>query len=192
MKISDPRAGADLATRWIALSFLAATLTGCYPGSDAQYSQRQAAARDAAATQAMRTATAQRTRGIAIAGDALRQRLVERTWISEYEKFPNGARGPYRTYDYFRQDGQFIRGHNWVYGDPVPVPGDYWRVDGPRLCILNQTMSAQPACYAVALDAGQALQLYIDAPGTPNHGLLTRVIERSIAGPPKPDLPAAR
>ncbi len=171
------------------MACLATTLAGCDPGSDAQYAQHQALKRNAAATEAMRTATAQRPQGSAMAGDALRRHLVERTWISEYPRFPNGAQGPYRTYDYFRQDGQFILGHNWVYGEPVAVPGDYWRIEGPRLCVLHQAMSAQPKCYTAALDARQALQLYIDAPGSANHGLLTRVIERSEAGPPKLDPP---
>lgn len=178
---------ARLTPRMLALG-LALALPGCYYGSDAQYAQRQAQQRNEAATQGMRAATSQTPRGTALEGDALRQRLVERTWISEYERFPNGAIGPYRTYDYYRQDGQFIRGHNWVYGEPTPVAGDYWRIEGPRLCVLHQAMSAQPACYSVSQDAQQALQFYIDAPGTANHGLLTRVIKRSEAGPPKLNL----
>lgn len=46
-------------------------------------------------------------------------------------------------------------------------------------------MSHETKCYTLALAAKQAIQVYIDAPGTPNHGLLTRVIRRSDAGPPK-------
>lgn len=175
--------------RWIVLACLATTLAACYPGGDGQYSLRQAEKRNAVATEAMRSATAQTSHGSALAGDALRRHLVERTWISEFPQFPNGTQGPYRTYDYFRQDGQFIRGHNWVYGEPVPEAGDYWRIEGPRLCVLHQAMSAQPKCYTAALDERQALQFYIDAPGSANHGLLTRVIKRSEAGPPQLDLP---
>lgn len=185
MNTTQGNTSRELLTLRILPICLALVLPGCYYGSDAQYSQRQAQKRNEIATQGMREATKQTPRGTPLEGDALLRRLVERTWIKEYERFPNGAIGPYRTYDYYRQDGQFIRGHNWVYGEPVAVPGDSWRVEGPRLCVLHQAMSAQPACYTVTQDARLALQFYIDAPGTANHGLLTRVIERSEAGPPK-------
>ena len=185
MKTTHAQTPTKILTPQMMAICLAVALPGCYFGSDAQYSQRQAQKRNEAATQGMREATMQSPRGLTLGGDDLRQRLVERTWISEYERFPNGAIGPYQTYDYYRQDGQFIHGHNWVYGEPVPKPGDYWRVDGARLCVLHQAMSAQPACYTVTQGARQALQFYIDAPGTANHGLLTRVIDRNEAGPPK-------
>lgn len=164
---------------------LAATLTACYSGSDAIYAQRQAAERHAAATQSLRAATAQTARGAAVEGEALRKLVAGRTWISEYERFPDGSPGPHRTYDYFREDGQFIWAHNWVHGEAKAVAGDQWRVQGPRLCITHQHLSREAKCHTVALDTKQAIQLYIDTPGTPNHGLLTRVITRSEAGPPQ-------
>ncbi len=164
---------------------LTATLAACYPGSDAVYAQRQAAERQAVVTQNLRAATAQTPRGTPVEGVALRALVAERTWISEYERFPDGSPGPHRTYDYFREDGQFIWAHTWVYGEAKAMAGDYWRVEGSRLCWRNQRMWQEAKCYTVALDAKAGIQLYIDAPGTPNHGLLTRVIKRSEAGPPK-------
>jgi hypothetical protein len=50
---------------------LAVALPGCYYGSDAQYSQRQAQKRNEAGTQGMREATMQTPRGLTLEGDAL-------------------------------------------------------------------------------------------------------------------------
>lgn len=159
-------------------------LTACYPGSDARYATRQSEERQVESTRALRAASEQTPRGSPLTGAALRERVMERTWSSEFERFPNGDAGPYRTYHYFRQDGQLIWVHNWIYGEAKAVPGDRWRVEETRLCMVHQHFSHQENCYTMALDARGALQLYIDAPGTPNHGLITRVIRNSLAGPP--------
>lgn len=133
----------------------------------------------------MRLATAQTVRGKAVAGEALRQLVSERTWVAHYEIFPDGAKGQYRTYEYFRQDGQFIWAHNWHYGEPRAVAGDRWRVDGERLCIVHRHFSHREKCYTVALDAEGVIQLYIDAPGTPDHALLTRRVRNTARGAPE-------
>ncbi len=184
-RITDAAAGARAVATGL-LGGITLHLTACYPGSDAQYATRQSEERQAESTRALRAATAQAAPGSPLTGAALRDQVLERTWSSEFARFPNGDAGPYRTYDYFRRDGQFIWAHNWIYGEDKAVPGDRWRVDGARLCIVHQHFSHQEKCYTAALDAHGALQLYIDAPGTPNHGLLTRVIRHRLAGPPPP------
>ncbi|MBZ0089500.1 MAG: hypothetical protein K8H90_03870 [Thermoanaerobaculia bacterium] len=111
--------------------------------------------------------------------------MSERTWISEYETFPDGGKGTYRTYDYFRRDGHLVWVDNWIHREPRSDPADRWRVDGPRLCFVNGRFSREEKCFTVALDAQEAIQLYIDAPGTSNHELLTRVIRQTAAGAPR-------
>lgn len=161
--------------------------SGCYPGSDNQYAQAQAKARAAEATRSLRLATQQTVRGRPVAGPEIKKLVSERTWIKEYPRFPNGEPGPHRTYEYFRQDGQFIWADNWIYRAFKPVAGDRWRVDGDRdrLCVLHQHYSHIEKCYSVALDANNGIQLYIDEPGEANHGLITRTIRQTIAGAPE-------
>lgn len=164
---------------------LSPSLSGCYPGSDNQYAQAQARARAAEWTRSARLSTQQTVRGRPVAGEELVNRVSERTWISEYQGFPNKEPGTHRTYDYFRKDGQFFWSDNWIYNKFEVVAENRWRVDGPRLCVLNQHYSHIEKCYTAALDAQQGIQLYIDAPGEANHGLLTRTIRLTTQGAPQ-------
>lgn len=164
---------------------LVLVLGACHHGSDAIYAQRQAEQRNAEATQDLRLATQQTARGAPLAGEALRALVAGRTWVSEFGAFPNGSPGSFRTQEYFREDGQFIWAHNWIQGEASAVPGDTWQVDGDRLCIRHQYWSQDVRCYSAAVGAQGEIQLYIDAPGTPNHGLLTRTIGHTQAGPPQ-------
>jgi hypothetical protein len=44
-------------------------------------------------------------------------------------------------------------------------PDDHWRVDGPRLCVLNHALSQDEHCYTIAVTPDGRVQFYIDAPG---------------------------
>lgn len=62
--------------------------------------------------------------------------------------------------------------------------GDHWRIEGPRLCVLNGDFSPDEQCYRIAVLADGRVQYYIDAPGQEAHGLLTKVTSVILQGPP--------
>jgi hypothetical protein len=103
-------------------------------------------------------------------------RLVSgRTHESVFERTPSGERGRYVERSYFGPDGRFIYTNSLWARDPDGREDASWRVDGPRLCIVNPAMTSEEQCYTIAVRPDGRVQYFIDAPGEETHGLLTKV-----------------
>lgn len=166
------------------LLLIAATL-GCEAfRSDAENFSRQRSAERARAVAGMQAATRQTPRGTDVTGEALTRLVGGRTHVFEYGVAPGGRAGRYVEYSYFRPDGRFVyRNTDWA-TDPAGRDGDRWRVDGVRLCVLNGAFSADEHCYRLAEQPDRRVQYYIADPGTEADGLLTKITNRIIDGPP--------
>lgn len=168
------------------LLLLVATL-GCEAfRSDAENVSRQQRTERARAVVGMRAATQQTARGADVAGDALGRLVSGRTHVFEYGTAPGGRAERYVEYTYFRPDGRFVyRNTHWA-TSPDGRDGDRWRVDGTRLCILNGSFSADEHCYRLAAQSDGRVQYYVAEPGDDTDGLLTKITNRIIDGPPAP------
>jgi hypothetical protein len=165
---------------------MAATL-GCEAfRSDAENFSRQRRAEHARAVAGMRAATSQTARGADVAGEALTRLVSGRTHVFEYGTSPGGRAERYVEYSYFRSDGHFVyRNTSWALS-PDGREGDHWRVDGARLCILNGEYSSDEKCYRLAVQPDARVQYFIAEPGADTDGLLTKVTDRIVDGPPTP------
>lgn len=171
----------------VAVLLLVAPTLGCEAfRSDAENFSRQRRAEHSRAVAGMRSATQQTTRGTDVAGDALTRMVSGRTHVFEYGSAPGGRAERYVEYSYFRPDGRFVyRNTQWA-TNPDGRDGDYWRVDGPRLCVLNGSFSADEHCYRLAEQRDGRVQYYIAQPGDDADGLLTKITNRIVDGPPDP------
>jgi hypothetical protein len=165
---------------------IAAVVAACGPMSDSATHQRQAERERKAGVRAMQAATAQTARGREIGGDELRILVSGKTHVSQYERGPGGAQGPYIEYSWFRPDGRFVYMNSLWALDPEGKEGDAWRVDGDALCIRNSSFTSEEQCYRLALTPDGKIQYYIHQPGEDSHGLLTKIPDRVIDGPPPP------
>ena len=172
-----------MAPRALVLAALALVAFGCEAfHSDAENFARQRRAERARAVAGMRAATAQTARGSDVAGDALVRLVSGRSHVFVYGVSPSGRAARYAESSHFRSDGGFVyRNTEWAL-DPAGRPGDHWRVDGPRLCILNGAFSADEHCYRLAVQPDGRVQYYIADPGETD-GLLTKITDRIVEGP---------
>lgn len=153
---------------WVFL--LIAGTIGCEAfRSDAENLSRQRRAERARAVAGMRAATQQTRRGADVAGEALTRSVSGRTHVFVYGTRPGGRAERYVEYSYFRPDGR---------------DGDHWRVDEERLCILNGGFSADERCYRLAEQPDGRVQYYVADPGSESDGLITKITDRIIDGPP--------
>ena len=173
--------------RLVAIVLLLAPTLGCEAfRSDAENFSRQRRAERARTADGMRAATRQTTRGADVAGEALGHPVSGRTLVFEYGTAPGGRAERYVEYSYFRPDGRFVyRNTHWA-TSPDSRDGDQWRVDGARLCILNGSFSAAEHCYRLAAQPDGRVQYYVAEPGAETDGLLTKITNRIIDGPPAP------
>jgi hypothetical protein len=163
-------------------------LAGCEAlRSDSENAQRRARAEREERLAGMRAATAQTTAGHRLEGQALTELLSEHTHVSEFQQDPSGRRTRYVEYRYYAAGGRFVYLNNEWAIDPAGNPEDRWRVDGPRLCVLNHAFSQDEHCYTLAVAPDGAVQFFIDEPGSEYHGLLTSVVRIVYEGPPRPD-----
>jgi hypothetical protein len=157
----------------------------CTTYGDGAYAQRQHRIESERRAADMRLATQQTRRGVDLGSAALLAALPDTTWVQRYLRFPTGQRGDYRLYRHFAPDGRLAVVDNWLEPSGSQAEGDWWRVeDDGRLCTLHQRFSHTPSCYRLARRSDGALQVYIDQPGSPYHGLLTMVIAEILPGPP--------
>jgi hypothetical protein len=105
----------------------------------------------------------------------LRRLVSGKTHESVYERTPSGERARYVERSYFAPDGRFVYTNSLWARDPEGREGAGWRVDGPRLCIVNPAMTSQEQCYTIALRPDGHPQYFIDAPGDETNGLLTKI-----------------
>ena len=170
----------------VAVAVLA--LIGCeaLSSDNANFQRRERAERQRRLV-GMRAATEQTPAGRLLEGDALRDFLQEKTRVSVFEMDPSGRRTRYVEYRYYAAGGRFVYMNNEWAIDPAGNPDDRWRVDGPRLCVLNHSLSQDEHCYGVAVAPDGAVQFYIDDPGSEYHGLLTSVVRVVYDGPPRPE-----
>jgi len=157
---------------------------------DAVYSdnanfQRQRRAERARRVAGMRAATAQTPTGGRLEGEALRTFLTGHTHVSVFERSPTGQRVRYVERRYYGPEGRFIYVNSAWATDPAGNPADRWRVDGPRLCVLNHALSQDEHCYTVAVTTEGHVQFFIDEPGDDAHGLLTSVVRVIEDEPPR-------
>jgi hypothetical protein len=167
----------------------ACLLAGCGPYGDGAYAQKQHRREVARRTADMRLATAQVQRGEELVGEDLRRVLAGRTLVQRYASFPNGRQGEFVQYRYFAADGRLQVVDNWLEPSGSEPRGDWWKVEGPRLCLLHQGFSSTPSCYRMARTPAGALQWYVDDPEQPYHGLLTVISTEFLEGPP-PEVPS--
>jgi hypothetical protein len=159
-------------------------LVACGPYGDGAYSSQQHNKSVQRTIAGMRTATDQTVRGEDLAGAALIAVLSGRTMVKRYEGFPNGRKGEFVTYRYFAANGTLQVVDNWTNPSGSKPRGDWWKVEGHRVCILNRGFSETPSCYRVARARDGALQWYIDNPGGDYHGLYSIEAKEWIEGPP--------
>ena len=176
--------------RWCAGSLVLLALVaaiGCEAfRSDAENYAREQRAERARRLAGMQAATRETARGTNVAGDALVGLVSGRTHEFVYQVAPSGHAGRYVEWCYFRPDGRFVyRNNQWAL-DPDGRDGDHWRVDGDRLCVVNQAMTSQEQCYRVAVQAEGRVQYYVAAPGNETDGLLTKITDAVTEGPPNP------
>lgn len=172
--------------RLLALGLLAAVF-GCEAfRSDAENYARQDRADRARRLVGMKAATQQTARGRDTSGDDLTRLVSGRTHVFVYHMAPGGRPGRYVEYAYFRADGHFVYRNSLWAMNPEGRDGDAWRVDGPRLCVLNGEMSSTEQCYRLAVQPNGRVQYYIDAPGAETDGLLTKITDEVTDGAPTP------
>lgn len=155
--------------------------------SDSENAQRQARAERVERLAGMRAATEQTAAGQRLEGQALEKLLSGRTHVSEFQQNASGRRTRYVEYRYYAPGGRFVYLNNEWALDPAGNPNDHWRVDGPRLCVLNHAFGEDEHCYSLAVAADGAVQFFIDQPGSEYHGLLTSVVRIVYDGPPRPE-----
>jgi hypothetical protein len=161
-------------------------LTGCEIfRSDSENAQRRARAERQERLAGMRAATSQTPAGRYLEGRALTDLLSGRTHVSEFQQDPSGRRTRYVEYRYYAAGGRFVYVNNEWAVDPAGNADDHWRVDGPRLCVLNHAFTDKEQCYTVAVAPDGAVQFFIDEPGSESHGLLTSVVRFVYDGPPR-------
>jgi len=134
----------------------------------------------------MRAATAQSERGTDVSGEDLRRLVADKTHESVYERTPSGEQQRYVERSYFGPDGRFIYTNSAWARDPGGREGAHWRVDGPRLCILNPDMTSTEQCFTIAVRPDGRVQYFIDAPGQETNGLLTKIPTAVYDGPLPP------
>ncbi len=171
-----------LLTTSLALSTL--LLGACAPYGDAAHASRQHRKEVERRTADMRVATNQVTRGADLVGAALVEALTGRTMVQRYASFPDGRRGEFLQYRHFAADGSLQVVDNWLEPSGGEPRGDWWKVEGARICTLHHAFSQTPSCYRVARARDGALQWYVDNPGLEYHGLLTIVAREWLDGPP--------
>jgi hypothetical protein len=157
--------------------------------SDSENAQRQSRAEHASRLRGMREATRQTPGGTPVTGEELRALVAGRTHVSVYAVSPTGARERYVEYAYFEPDGHFVYLNSSWATRPDGDPTDRWRVDGPRLCVLNHAFGPDERCYTIRVTPAGHVQYYVDAPGADTDGLLTREIEIVQPGRPRVDAP---
>jgi len=155
-------------------------IVGCVPYGDGAAEMR-------AHRKAMRATTTEYEQGTALVGQALVDALSGRTLVFRSRISVGGRETDSVVYRYFGPGGRFVYfdnnmrnvGFSFKYKE-----GDYWKVNGPRLCTLSQLRSSEPNCYSVARTTDGTIQFYVDDPGGPYHALLTAMTREVIEGPP--------
>jgi len=183
------RVGCQEAARGLSLAAVVVVLgavgvAGCGPYGDGAAAMRAHRKEVERRTRGMRRATSETPRGRDLAGEELVRALSGRSLVFRYGSFPGGRRGSYVLYRYYRPDGGFVVADNWLHGRGELDEGDRWTVEGPRLCVLQQSHSQRPSCYRLARAEDGTLQFYVDDPDEPYHGLLTTSTREILDGPP--------
>ena len=146
-------------------------VAGCFPyGGDGAADQRAHRRQVAERREGLRDYTAETERGTDLSGQALVDALSGRTLVYHYGSFLDGRRGDYVTYHHYRPDGRLVYVDNWLDSSGQGRKGHYWKVTGPRLCVVRQSYSSTPLCYRVARTDAGAIQFYTDDPTEPYHG----------------------
>lgn len=171
--------------RLVCAGLLMPALAACTLKSDAQYASDQSRQRNEQAVRGMQAATQQTTRGQDLSGSALTAALAGKTLVDRYQRSPYGRAEPYVVQKHFASDGRFVVVDQPREYGALTNDQDRWRVDGPRLCIKGPPSQSEWKCYRMAVTSDGALQWFIDAPGTPSHGLLTIVTREILNGPPR-------
>ena len=157
--------------------------------SDNENFQRRVRAERERRLVGMRAATEQTAVGRRLEGEALVAFLTDHTHVSVFDRTPSGQRKRYVEYRYYGPGGRFVYVNTEWAISPDGNPDDRWRVDGPRLCVLNHALSQDEHCYSIAVAPDGRVQFFIDAPGDEYHGLLTSVVPTVEEGPPRLDAP---
>ena len=137
----------------------------------------------------MRAGTAQTPEGTRVAGEALRALVSGRTHVSVFQESPSGRHERYVEYRYYAPGGRFVYINTAWATNPDGDPNDGWRVDGPRLCIMNHDFGPDEKCYTIAVTPEHHVQYFIDRPGAETHGLLTSVVTIVQEGRPQTTAP---
>lgn len=125
----------------------------------------------------MRQATKTTPVGRRIEGSDLQSFLSDKTHVFVYEKSIE--------WTHFRGDGRFVYLNTTWARDERGSENNTWRVDGRRLCILNTQFSQDEHCYTIAVTANGRVQYFIDQPGDPADGLLTKITTETYQGAPR-------
>lgn len=174
-------------TRRVSAVLVLCALAGCdLVYSDNASFQRRVRAERQRRLAGMRAATAETAVGRRLEGEALVAFLTDRTHVSVFDRTPTGQRTRYVEYRYYGRGGRFVYMNTAWAVSPEGNPDDHWRVDGPRLCVLNHALSRDEHCYTIAVAPDGRIQFYIDAPGDEFHGLLTSIVSIVEEGPPRP------
>lgn len=158
------------------LALAATTLFGCTLASDSEYALRQhqrALRAQASALESMRDATRIAPESDLLTGALLHEAVADRTFTFHYSQQPGGGRGRYSTFIRFEPDGS-LRFRDSLGRDTL----GHWRLDGDRLCLVQDDNAPDNHCYRLRRQRDGMLQLVIDEPGSRYHGLLSLVTDR--------------
>jgi hypothetical protein len=152
--------------------------------SDSQNAGRRNAQARQSALASMKLASSQAAPARPVTGQALVQLLSGNSHVEAYRKSASDAK-PYVThYDYYGADGTFVGRDTHARRTPAYQEQGRWSVKGDSLCIVK---TGQENCYTVRLAADGAIQYWIDKPGDPFHGLLTRIVRTVRPGLQEPE-----
>jgi drug/metabolite transporter superfamily protein YnfA len=169
------------------LTLYGALSTACYPGSDAEVAARQSRREQQQRLADMRAATRTTPAGAPLAADQLAAAVVGATHVFVYTMRPDRRPGRYVEWYYFAPGGQFVYLNTMWAGERSGHAENRWRLDGDRLCFVNAAMTPEERCFRLARRADGRLQYSFAMPGDAHDGLLTRVTDAELAGPPPAD-----
>ena len=174
----QPRSFVTNAFRTFGVALLLLATGACtemfYP--DAVNSSRQAEQARKEALRSMKLSSAQTSEGRLLSGEELVSLLAGKSHVSEYRKSVDDSKPYLTSYDYFGADGSYIGSDTYSRRTTDYQDVGRWVVNGTSLCIVLVSPRTDEQCYTIRLEDNGAIQYWINKPGDPFDGLLTRTV----------------
>lgn len=155
--------------------------------SDAVNSSRQANQAREQALHSMKLSSEQASPARSVSGAELVTLLAGKSHVSEYRKRIGDPKPYLTTYDYYGADGSYLGSDTHARRTVGYQDLGRWSVNGETLCIALTAPRADEKCYSIKLEANASVQYWINKPGDPTNGLLTRVVRIVRPGLQQPE-----